>query len=1640
MSKKESDQIEATSNEAQELTRIVAIGASAGGLEPFEQFFDEIPSNTGLAFVVIQHLSPNFKSMMDEILSRHSSMAIHQIEDGMPIQPNTIYLNQPRLVPTIQDDCFRITDTSEFTMPNLPINIFFESLAKHRGRDSIGIIFSGTGSDGTKGCDAIHNRGGTIFVQDPSSAKFDGMLNSVINQHLADYIAAPRALAHLVMRHARGEKVRVQSGETQSSRTPKAFIFKLLLDRFGTDFRHYKNTTIERRIRRRYGMCGLSNLQEYADMLVTDADELSALYDDLLIDVTAFFRDTEAFEILEQTVIPEIANKMTEDDQVRIWVPACSSGEEAYSIAILMTEYALRNDLPLNMKIMATDIHHRSLEAAGEGIYSEESLKTMLPERVGKYFSKHGKRYQIIPDIRRCVVFSPHNLFRDPPFTRMDLVSCRNMLIYLQEPAQHKAIALFHFALNKDGYVFLGPSETTGRLSKEFDIVNQRWRIFKKKRDVRLVESTTVLRTEDRSTASRTPLTSSVTHSLASRSSYLDQPEIRRAFNNAIDTLLTQYAPTGFLITRLGELVHIFGDAGGYINVSAGGFSQRLIDLIHKDLKIAVGAGLERMKGFVSDSYIRRTSITEPNGDVYGVTIGMEGLPDSTGTIDFLLVTVHKDADTKKDLLPKDTAHILDIDTMNMLQGRIHELERDLGSTEESLQSTIEELETSNEELQATNEELMASNEELQSTNEELHSVNEELYTVSSEHQRKIEELTDLTNDIDQLLRCTDIGTIFVTKDMKIRRFTPAATETFNLYPQDIGRPLEHITHKFDAEAVNRLIQNVKKTEVLAEKDMSIDGHHYLLRVLPYKPNLLDNLELVITIIDVDELKQATRKVEETAAFYQEVLGDIPDFVARWKIPTGNITYVSDAYKNFIEKYDPSWNMQNIYETVKDAKRRKRMREDHLNLKAGDIHSQIIKREFDDGSVFHISGQTRAIGNRKGAVTELQWTGHDITEDVRYQEALLALLEVDQNIDFGFDERINRILEIGVTYFDLDFGILLHNSKKSLTLEGYHPQEQSASPIGSALKLPKKNIFSRVIDQDKIISESNLAKSENKAFAFATHAKCTTFIGMPIYQNGEQYGMIGFYTKSGRPHADFSEANLNFMRLMARWIGFKIERRYQLNLLQSNEAELQFIFDNMPARIWYKDDDNGIIRLNKVAADSMGLTVEEATGTNTYDLFPEMAKKYHEDDLKVFKSGKPLLNIIEKYTPKDGKHDWISTDKIPFTDPLTKNRRLLVASKDITALKQQEEQLLGLNQELEEQRKLYENLYRRTPVMMHSFNKKGEILEVSNQWLKKLGYKREEVIGKKPTDFMPPSSRERFKKRVKGFWEERSVESLPYEFVKKDGTVIDIEVSGLVDKSNKKNLRSLGVLIDVTDRNLARSQLEQKNSELEQAIESLSQFAYVASHDLQEPLRKIQQFSELLQADCADDIDDEGQYFLSAIISSAQRMSSLIRALLQYSKASQGVPQLTNIDLEAVISEIKDELDQRITENSAKISIRNLPDIQGDLVMVKQLLLNLISNAIKYRDDDRAPRIQISSRKKGKGVTLTVSDNGIGISEEYLEQIFEPFTRLSNSSKYKGSGIGLAICKTVCDRHGWTIEADSDVGKGTKFKIIIPKL
>lgn len=850
--------------------RLVAIGASAGSLEPLEQFFHEMPADTGMAFVVVQHLSPDFRSMMGELLARHSIMMFVQVENGMSIEPNTVYLNPPRSELSIKNGRFFAKPCDNQEVVNLPIDILFKSIAVELKKHAIGIIMSGTGSDGSKGCDAIKAAGGTVIVQDPASAKFTSMPSSVIDRESATAVARPSEMATLLSELLKGKDIDERADSDSDSGSgeedePNAAIVHLLQKRFGADFGYYKQTTVARRIKRRALMSNMGDLKEYVAYLKSNDGELDAVYSDLLIGVTQFFRDKKAWEVLSDKVLIHLCKDMGQKNQIRIWVAGCATGEEAYSTAIAISEYARITKKKLNVKIFATDLYETALQTAANGLYTSESLSEVPKNIKDRYFQLKGGRYSVRPELRRLVVFSPHNLTRDPPFTKLDLVTCRNLLIYLNEVAQRKVLALFHFSLKTNGYLFLGPSETTWAYSEEFDTVDHRWRIFSKIRDIRLLEATHVLPISVSARGVPAGKTKPALPAPADSGSMLPKTADffqRRQALAAYEAFLSEFSPATLILSKDGEIIHIVGEAHKYLSFGPGSYPRRASEAVLSDLRYTIATGLERTSASAATPFRRRVKVnlSSEDEDVSTiVTVTIKRMPSPVQGSDYFFAILFDTSDKEKakreDL---DVPVATTSEDQEFLGQRIVELETDLRFTEESLQSMIEEMETSNEELQATNEELMSANEELQSTNEELHSVNEELYTVSSEHQRKIEELTELSNDMDNLLESTEIGVIFLDRRLKIRRYTPAATLAFNLLPHDIERPIDHVTPKFSNSHLLNDIRKVEKFGKKIETGVTVDHKDYLIQIRPYQA--LDSMEgIVLTIFDVTELKEIER-------------------------------------------------------------------------------------------------------------------------------------------------------------------------------------------------------------------------------------------------------------------------------------------------------------------------------------------------------------------------------------------------------------------------------------------------------------------------------------------------------------------------------------------------------------------------------------------------------------------------------------------------------------------------------------------------------------------------------------------------------------------------------------------------------------
>ncbi len=838
---------------------IVGIGASAGGLQALEEFFTYLPENPNAAFVVVQHLSPNYPSLMTELLQRQTPMLVQQIQDGMTLSPNTVYVLPPGKNLSLEKQTLKLLDQPERL--NYPINQFFQALSTNCPEDRIiGILLSGTGNDGTQGLQAISRAGGIALVQSAETAQFTSMPTSALPSGLVDEILSPQDLAEAVYGLVRFSEFKNTNPDEAGLIDPLQLqtILNILADREQIDFSHYKISTLSRRIAHRCALTRSTNLENYIRLLTDSVPEQKLLRQDLLIGATRFFRDPMAWKFIETVILPKLIAKLEPEKQLRIWVSACSTGEEAYSMAMLVDEAIGRSDKPIQVKIFATDLDTQALEAASNGFYSKNIKDQLSKDRLAKYFTQIGDQFQVKRSLREMLIIAPHDLTKNAGFSKMNLVSCRNVLIYMQPQLQQQVLRLLHFSLGSQGCLFLGSSESLGELSSEFILIENKFKIYQKRRDIQLPWSSNL-----------PPLASTLTStkSLMKPRQMSFEPILGDVFNFCfIDSPVSC-----FLVDLDNTLRYVFCDTAGFLKWSVGEVRLDVTKVILSELKLPLSTALHRAKQ--DQSSVLYTDIKIQRDDqVTKVRLRVHYHKSKLKTERYLIVLFESDNQNR------DLSDSPQWELTTEAARQITELEYDLQQTRENLQATIEELEIANEEQQATNEELLASNEELQSTNEELQSVNEELYTVNAEYQSKIEELTQLSNDIGNLLRSTDIGVVFLDRNLKIRKLTPAAIEAINIRASDINRPLSHFTHNLDCPNLLELLRQVVETEQPIEQEVTLltTGTSLLMRMNPYLQENSHNNGVVMTFVNIHELKQVQQQLNQANAILENLFSASP--------------------------------------------------------------------------------------------------------------------------------------------------------------------------------------------------------------------------------------------------------------------------------------------------------------------------------------------------------------------------------------------------------------------------------------------------------------------------------------------------------------------------------------------------------------------------------------------------------------------------------------------------------------------------------------------------------------------------------------------------------------------------------------------
>ena len=1441
---------------------IVGLGTSAGGLEALELFFSNCPSDTGLAFIIVQHLSPDYKSLMPELLSRHTKMKVTEAKDKVLVKPNHVYLIPGSKNLTIKDGKLHLTKRPPSSTMNFSIDIFFNSLALEQKERAIGIILSGTGSDGTRGGKSLKEVGGTMFIQNPDDARFDGMPRSAINGGLADFILTaaemPSELIQFVSHPQFAKTITgVELGKNLESIDR---ILKIVKNHTGYDFFSYKKPTLLRRTAKRMNITKCDTAEDYIDFLYDNPDEKFTLVDEFLIGVTKFFRDPVAYQILENQVIPDIIEeKRSRGHAIKVWVVACSTGEEAYSLAILFEEYLATKNFNLKYKIFATDIDSKAIDVAAKGFYSENIATDVSQQRLSTYFIRKENGFQIQPSVRKNIIFSKHDILQHPPFNKMDLISCRNMLIYIDNNVQLKVLSSLHYALNKNGYLFMGSSESIGILNKNFTEINSKWKIYRNVLPTKMVNvDANAWRIEDRTTGT----------AKRSRQTITLEDKVIKAVNR---DLMTEMEAVCVCVDEHFDIVYASGKFKKYVTMPDEGFSNNITKLLSDDLVIPITTAVRKLVKNESETIVKNV-VTQKDKMIQNLRLMIKVLPLDLATYRSYLITIIEKAE--RPLTEEEQTN--DLPPMSLNREEVDELKEALDETRENLQSTIEELETSNEEMQATNEELLASNEELQSTNEELQSLNEELHTVNAELQEKNLQLLEANSDIENLMVNTNIGTIFLDREFNIRKFTPAIKEHFHLRDDDIGRPIGHFSGSTGGnDLVKYATKVLKKLIPFRLEFQNKEGTWFMLQIFPYQSQNNTIQGVVVNFINIDQLKKTA---DEKAAL-----------------------------DNYI-----------VYLTQKSP----------VTIYVHDVKKQ--KNSFTTKSLWETAGYSR-------------------------EEAASMYPDLLSNI--------------------------IHPDDYKKAMDHYNKKVKQLK------------------DQEELTLEYRIIHKKTRAFIWI---RATDKVHERDHK-GKVLSILGV------------RQDISHTKLMEEQI-------------RENQERSRIAIQGTGAAMWEwsdleKDDAWWSPEFYKLLGYSPR-KLKASYGAMLTFMHQEHVELFQEKLEKHLTHKVPFEIKLQLKTKKRG-YRWFKINLQAQWDANGKATKIVGVLFDINEARQ-------LVTKIKEKQARLSAIYNSVLTGITLTDNKGKFVEVSEGINLILGYSPKDLIGKSFMDITYPEdhgiSTDQFKKLKKG--------TIPFMRVDKryickdkstkwsDSIISKVIISG--------NDYYLCVMVDINKRKLAEDKMIQLNKELER-------FAYLASHDLKEPLRTITSVTERLKEKHGEGMNANALQYIQFIEEASNRMQNVTSGLLIHSELGRKIQRYQTINLNQLIKSTRSDLATSIAESGATFKIKRLPKIMGDPMQISLLFQNLISNSIKYRKKRTPLTIEIGYENKGNHWEFFVADNGIGIAKANQEKIFEVFRRLHNKDEYEGMGIGLSSCKRIVENHKGEIWAKSKVRKGSTFYFTIPK-
>jgi PAS domain S-box-containing protein len=1239
------DEIEETNGDLSKGLMMVGLGASAGGLAALRQFFEKTPSDSGLAFVVILHLSPEHESNLAELLQSKTKMPVTQVNETVKVEPNHVYVIPPEKNLMMADGHIRLTERGVDIAHQVPVDLFFRTLASAYKHRAFAVVLSGAGTDGSVGVRLIKEAGGLAIAQDPVEAEYDGMPKSAIQSGAVDFILPVAAIPEkLVAIKENAQRLQLPPLEEKpvEDKTEGELreVLAILRSRTRHDFTNYKRSTLLRRLERRLQVTESENISEYLEYVRHHPEELQGLLRDLLISVTNFFRDPETFEALREKVIPRLFKGKGADDQVRVWVAGCATGEEAFTLAILLTEHADRLSNPPGIQIFATDIDEDAVVAARTSVFPDTIAADISPERLKRFFMKEGQYYRIKREIRERVLFAPHNILRDPPFSKLDLISCRNLLIYINRETQGRVLELFHFALRGEGYLFLGSSESAEGLPALFSPIDKKRRIYQCKPD-----------------GNGKPALVMPEHSRRETSRVSPPPQIilpppgEFSVSELHFRMLESYAPPSVLINSDYEILHLSDHAGRYLRFAGGVPSQNLLKVVHPDLRLELRT-LLLTAAHDSDQLHYRSVNVQFNGDSQVINIGVRPVANPNASPRFMLVFFEEDKEAKQ-------PHTMEARSMASAPAIgasdvVWQLEEELERTKHQLHVNMEEYETSNEELRAANEELQAMNEEMRSateeletSKEELQSVNEELTTVNNELKEKIEENSRTASDLQNLMASTEIGTFFLDRTLRIKLYTPPVEGLFNIIPSDVGRPFAHLTHKLnyprmaeDAEGVLSDLQTIER-EV-----SSTDGRWFIARLLPFR-TMEDHISgVVITFIDITGRKRA----EESLRGQNELLAISMEATraawGKWDWRTGLSEWSESAKKLFgfesdqdatteegwLKRIHPE-DLPKVKEHIQQAAR------DHRDIR---MEYRVVR---PDGEILCLLSAGRIQYDENDQPLSSTGLVIDLTEHKRVEA------ELRQS-----EERLRRSIAIetvGVIYFKSD-GQITEANDAFLRMSGY-----TRADLGKGL-----------MRWDTMTPPEYMTASMKAIEEFETTGRTNPYEKEYIRKDGSRWWAL-FSASRVSP-----EEGVEFIIDIT-------DRRHAEEQLRTSEERLRSVVESLKDYAIISMDTVGRIEGWNVGAERMfGYKAEEAMGSSGEIIYtPEDRKRgvFAEEMMTALHKGR--AEDERWHLRKNGTRFYVSGLLSPLGD--SKPTGFVKVARDLTAQRQATEGLRRAQEELD---------------------------------------------------------------------------------------------------------------------------------------------------------------------------------------------------------------------------------------------------------------------------------------------------------------------------------------------------------------------